>query len=116
MIAAELEHRELVTLLATLGLMARLDGDASSEETEFLDQIASEVGEQRFGKAATEAAQFADAEAIVRSAAQVTRAEARELIYSLLFDMAVRESIVAREAELLDKLASIWGLPQRAGA
>lgn len=114
--AAELEHRELVTLLATLGLMARLDGDASNEEAEFLDEIAAEVGEEQFGKAATEAAQFADAEAIVRAAAGVSRPEARELIFSLLFEMAVKESIVAREAELLDKLASLWGLPQRAGA
>ncbi|HMJ12794.1 MAG TPA: hypothetical protein VK524_15335 [Polyangiaceae bacterium] len=114
--AAELEHRELVTLLSTLGLMARLDGEASSEEADFLEQIAREVGDERFGKAATEAAQFADAEAIVRAAAQVTRPEARELIFALLFDMAVRESIVAREAELLDRLATIWGLPQRAGA
>ncbi len=114
--AAELEHRELVTLLATLGLMARLDGDASNEEAEFLDEVAADVGEERFGKAATEAAQFADAEAIVRAAAGVIRPDARELIFSLLFEMAVKESIVAREAELLDKLASLWGLPQRAGA
>jgi hypothetical protein len=116
MTAAELDHRELVTLLATLGLMARLDGDASSEEVEFLDEIAADVGEERFSKAATEAAQFADAEAIVRNAGQVSRPEARELIFSLLYEMALAESIVAREAELLDKLASIWGLPQRAGA
>jgi hypothetical protein len=116
MTLAELEHAELVALLATLGLMMRLDGQVSNEEAELLERVASEIGEDGFRRAATEAAQFADAEAILHAAAHVRRAEAREVIFELLYDMAVQESIVAREAELLDKLAALWSLPRRAGA
>ncbi len=112
----ELEHAELVALLATLGLMMRLDGQVSSEEADLLERIAAEIGEEGFRSAATEAAQFADAEAILNAAAQVRRPAAREVVFEVLYEMAVREAIVAREAELHDKHAPLWSLQPRAGA
>ena len=115
MTLAELEHHEQVALLALLGLMARLDGQASGDELELLNRIVGELGQEAFESAAREAAQLPDAEAILMTAGEVTRPEAREVLFELLFDMAVLESIVEREAKVLDWLAETWELPQRAG-
>jgi hypothetical protein len=115
MTLAELEHAERVVLLAMLGLIMRVDGEVSMDETELLESIGSEFGDEDFRKAASQAAQFADAEAILRGAAHVTRVEARELIFELLYEMAQRESFTAREAEVLVRLASSWELTQRVG-
>jgi FMN phosphatase YigB (HAD superfamily) len=115
MTLAELEHFERVVLLATLGLMMRVDGEVSAEETELLTRIAAEIGDEDFRRARTQAAQFADADAILQGAARVTRVEAREVIFELLYDMAQRDTITPREAEVLDRLASTWALPQRVG-
>jgi hypothetical protein len=115
MTLAELEHHEQVALLALLGLMARLDGQASGDELELLNRIMGELGRDAFEGAAREAAQLPDSEAILMTAGDVTRPEAREVLYELLFDMAVKESIVEREAKVLDWLAETWELPQRVG-
>jgi hypothetical protein len=116
MTLAELEHHEQVALLALLGLMARLDGQASGDEVELLNRIMTELGRDAFENAAREAAQLPDGEAILMTAGEVTRPEAREVLFELLFEMAVKESIVEREAKVLDFLAETWELPQRAGA
>jgi hypothetical protein len=115
MTLTELEHHEQVALLALLGLMARLDGQASGEEVELLNRIMSELGNEAFESAAREAAQLPDGEAILMTAGEVKRPEAREVLFELLFEMAVKESIVEREARVLDFLAETWELPQRAG-
>ena len=115
MTLAELEHHEQVALLALLGLMARLDGQVSGDEMELLHRIVSELGQDAFEKTASEAAQLPDTESILLTAGSVTRAEAREILFELLFDMAVRESIAEREAKVLDWLAETWQLPSRSG-
>src|SRR4029079_16072899 len=104
MTLAELEHHEKVALLALLGLMARLDGQVSGDEVNLLERVGNEIGTADFESAAREAAELPDNEAIIQAAERVKRQEAREVIYELLFDMAVRESIAERESELLDRL------------
>jgi hypothetical protein len=116
MTLAELEHHEQVALLALLGLMARLDGQVSGDEMELLNRVLLELGKDSFEKAAHEAAQLPDTEAILMTAGTVTRTEAREILFELLFDMAVRESIAEREAKVLDYLTETWQLPSRAGS
>jgi hypothetical protein len=115
MTLAELEHVERVVLLATLGLVMRVDGEVSTDEADLLDRFGEEFGDEDFRRAANEAAQFENATAILEGAARVTRPEARELIFEALYEMAQRESITSREAEVLDRLASLWELPQRVG-
>lgn len=115
MTLAELEHPERVALFAMLGLIMRVDGEVAADETELLERIAGDLGDEDFRRAASEAAQFPDADAILKAAARVQRVEARELIFELLYEMAERESITPAEAEVLDRLASSWGMPQRVG-
>jgi hypothetical protein len=111
----DLSHPEQVVLLALVGLMARTDGNVSGEELELLEQIADEIGAQRFDRARDEAAALADGAAILRAASSIDRQEAREVIYELVYGIAVRDTIAPSEGALLNELATLWDLPQRVG-
>jgi hypothetical protein len=112
----ELSQPEQVVLLALVGLMARMDGSVSQEELELLEQIADEIGAQRFDAARDAAAALSDSSAILRAAAGIERQEAREVVFELVYDIAVKDTIAASEAALLNELAALWQLPQRVGA
>ena len=111
----DLSQPEQVVLLALVGLMARMDGSVSQDEMELLEQIADEIGEKRFEAARDAAANLADGAAILRAAGSVERPEAREVIFELVYGIAVRDTIAESEAVLLNELATLWGLPQRVG-
>ena len=111
----DLSHAEQVVLLALIGLMARMDGSVSQEEMELLEQIADEIGEKRFEAARDAAAALADASAILSAASSVDRRDAREVIFELVYSVAIRDTIAQSEAALLNELAKLWDLPQRVG-
>jgi hypothetical protein len=111
----DMTQPEQVVLLALVGLMARMDGSVSQDELELLEQIADEIGEERFEGARDAAAALDDGAAILRAAAGVERPEAREVIYELVYGIAVRDTIAPSEAKMLNDLAMLWGLPQRLG-
>jgi hypothetical protein len=111
----ELSQPEQVVLLSLVGLMARMDGSVSQEELELLEQIADEIGEKRFEAARDAAANLADGAAILAAAQNVERVEAREIIFELVYGIAVRDTIAESEAAMLNELATLWGLPQRVG-
>ena len=111
----DLSQPEQVVLLALVGLMARMDGSVSQEEMELLEQIADEIGEKRFEAARDAAAALDDSKAILQAAAAVERLEAREVIFELVYGVAVRDTIAQSEAAMLNELATLWGLPQRVG-
>jgi len=112
----DLSQPEQVVLLALVGLMARMDGSVSQDELDLLEQIADEIGEQRFEATRDAAAALADGAAILRAAAGVTRQEAREVVFELVYGITVRDTIADSEAALLNELAALWQLPQRVGA
>jgi tellurite resistance protein len=112
----DLSQSEQVVLLALVGLMARMDGSVSPEELSLLEQIADQIGPERFDAARDAAASLADNAAILRAAAAVQRQEAREVIFELAYDIAMRDTIAESEAGLLNALAEMWNLPQRLGA
>ncbi len=112
----DLSQPEQVVLLALVGLMARMDGSVSQEELELLEQIADEIGEERFEAARDQAAALADGSSILRAAASVERQEAREVVFELVYGMAIQGTIADSEAALLNELATLWQLPQRIGA
>jgi len=111
----ELEQHEKVVLLALLGVIARMDGQASGDEIELLSRVGRELGAGAFEAAAAEAAELEGAE-LRAEVERVTRPEAREVIYELLYEMATRETISEQEGEFLDWLGDAWGLPRRTGA
>ena len=111
----DLSQPEQVVLLSLVGLMARMDGSVSQDELELLEQIADEIGAERFEAARDAAAALADGKAILGAASEVQRVEAREVIFELVYGIAVRDTIAASEAAMLNELAALWGLPQRVG-
>ena len=111
----DLSQPEQVVLLALVGLMARMDGTVSPGEMDLLEQIADEIGEKRFEAARDAAASLSDGAAILRAAASIDGVEAREIIFELVYGIAVRDTIAESEAALLNELATMWGLPQRVG-
>jgi hypothetical protein len=111
----DLSQPEQVVLLSLVGLMARMDGSVSQEELELLEQIADEIGEQRFEAARDAAAALSDGAAILDAARGVERGEAREVIFELVYGVAVQGTIADSEAAMLNDLATLWGLPQRIG-
>lgn len=111
----DLSQPEQVVLLALVGLMARMDGSVSQDELELLEQIADEIGPERFEASRDAAAALDDGAAILRAAASITQPEAREVIFELVYGIAVRDTIAESESALLNELAALWGLPQRVG-
>ena len=111
----DLSQPEQVVLLALVGLMARMDGSVSQDELELLEQIADEIGPERFEASRDAAAALGDSAAILQAAKGVERAEAREVIFELVYGIAVRDTIVQSEVAMLNELAALWGLPQRVG-
>lgn len=111
----DLSQPEQVVLLALVGLMARMDGSVSQEELDLLEQIADEIGPKRFEAARDAAAALDDSKAILQAASEVQRPEAREVIFELVYGIAVRDTIAESEAAMLNELAALWGLPQRVG-
>ncbi len=111
----DLSQPEQVVLLSLVGLMARMDGSVSQDELELLEQIADEIGEKRFEAARDAAAALSDGSAILSAAASIDGLEAREVIFELVYGIAVRDTISQSEAALLNELAKLWGLPQRIG-
>jgi hypothetical protein len=111
----ELSEAEQIVLLALVGLTARLDGNVSEIEVAWIDRISEHIGRDRFEAVRDAAAKFADPDAILEAAGGVTRPEAREVIYELVYDMASSDTIAERESDLLSRLAKLWDLPERSG-
>jgi hypothetical protein len=105
----ELEESEQVVLLALVGLMARADGSVSDWEMRTLGELREGIG-ARFDRVRDSAAALDDAEAILTAAGNVTRPDARELIFHTLVGMALPDTIPENEAELFRRLAKLWGL------
>jgi len=111
----ELSEAEQVVLLALVGLTARLDGNVSETEVAWIERISDHIGQERFESVRDAAAAFSDPDAILEAAGGVTRPEAREVIYELVYDTAISDTLAERESDLLSRLARLWELPERAG-
>jgi len=104
-----LSEPEQVVLLSLVGLLARADGRLSQTEMSTLEQLRRAIEPERFQRVRAAAGDLEDGAAIM-SAAEGIRPEARELIFSVLYEMAIPDTIAPAEVELLEKLAALWGL------
>jgi uncharacterized tellurite resistance protein B-like protein len=110
MYATVLSEPEQVVLLALVGMMARADGTLTEPEIEVLEMLRAEIGPGRFEKVRDAAAALDGDQAIFEQAATITRPEARQAIYGVVFGMAVPDTISQGEGELLRRLAKLWDL------
>ena len=105
----ELNRDERVALMGLLKLMIQADSEMSDEEGRELNRIAAMMGPELWKetkKAAMESLKNADD--IRQQASRVTRPAARQLIYDLVFDMALPGSVVDSEKQELDWLVELW--------
>jgi hypothetical protein len=107
--AAELTEPEQIVLLSLVGLMARADGTVSEPELEVLEELRAQIG-PRFQAVRDAAAALDGPEAILEQAGRITRSEARQTIYGVVFGMAVPDTISQGEGEVLNRLAKLWAL------
>lgn len=105
-----LSESEHTVLLALVGLLARVDGRLSQTEMSTLDELRRVLSPQRFLQIRDQAAALADDEAILNAARAVTRPEAREAIFGVLYEMAIPDTIDPSEVALLEQVAALWGL------
>ena len=107
---AALSEPEQVVLLSLVGLLARVDGRLSQTEMSTLERLRRAIEPERFQRVRDAAAALEDNAAIFKAAEGVARLEARELIFAVLYEMAIPDTIDATEVEMLEKLAAVWGL------
>ena len=105
-----LSESEHTVLLALVGLLARADGRLSQTEMSTLEELRRLLTSERFQKIRDEAAALVDDGAILNAARAVTRPEARETIFGVLYEMAIPDTIDVSEVAILNQVAALWGL------
>jgi hypothetical protein len=103
----QMNEEERLALAGLLRMMVGLDGAFTPDESAALKDVAVELGEGPFWKLleSFDGRKHGDVRALAR---QVTRKEVQELIYGLLYGVAITQTITSRENELLEWLASTW--------
>jgi hypothetical protein len=131
-----LTEQELLALAALLRLLIRMDGRFTDAEREALSVVARSVqetgapvppqdqtyrsapdstietiGEDRLDELLERAAKvYPNDEAVREAVLRITRQEARETIYGLVFEVSTADATLGQEPELLDWLAREWNL------
>jgi len=108
--ASGLSASEQKVLLALVGLLARADGRLSQTEMSTLEELRRALTPERFRQVRDEAAALDDDQAILDAARAVTRPEAREAIFGVLYEMAIPDTIDPSEVAVLERVAELWGL------
>ena len=101
-----LEPVELQVFADLLTQMMFADGEISFDELTELEELAVEFGDDF--QRAVERSQVKSREEALAGVAGVTRPEARQLILTVLHDMAVADGLEDAEKQLMDAVREIW--------
>lgn len=106
----DLSRQEQLALGGLLRMLIRADGDFTEAEEEKLNALGESLGgSDLLWKVISDSAQaFANDAAITEAAAQVERADVRELIASTLDSLAASDGVDAKEAALVASLRAKW--------
>jgi len=108
----ELSHEEEVVLVGLLRDVAQADGRYSAAEKAHIDALRAEFGAARFDAAIGAARErFTSREALKNAAREISRQEARVLIFAQLTALAAADGTSSEEEKPLAWLASWWNLP-----
>lgn len=108
---SDLNKEERLALIGWSKLIIRADKEFSNEEAEELKKLAMEMGSALFNEGVAEAReQLKSVDDLKALAEKITSQEARELIFSILYDLAVPGTIVESEAKVLQWLAKTWNV------
>jgi hypothetical protein len=104
---SELYELERAVLIDLASQMVWADGTTSGEELQELLELDEEMGHEDF-QDAIEAARGRSREEVLENAAKVIRTDARDLILTVLHDLASADGVVEAEADLIAELKMTW--------
>jgi uncharacterized tellurite resistance protein B-like protein len=108
----ELSHEEEVVLVGLLRDVAQADGRYSAAEKAHIDALRAALGGERFDAAIRVARErFPSRDALKNAAREITRQQARVLIFAELTALAAADGTSSEEEKPLAWLASWWSLP-----
>lgn len=100
------ERRSFFGLLTT---MVDADGKVAEEELEELDALADEMEIDLYAALEEARARFPDRDSALKSAAEIQRPQAREIVRTVLHDLAQRDGEQSpEELQLLADLSALW--------
>ncbi len=106
----DLDDDEQLALVALVIQLMRADGTTSEEELEELAALGAEMGPKRFDAAYVRARDdYGTREAALAFAqSHVRRDGARELIHTVLHDMAATDGVTADERSFVETVRAMW--------
>ncbi|MEQ1564246.1 MAG: TerB family tellurite resistance protein [Myxococcota bacterium] len=113
MLVSELTDGEREVLFGLLTHLVAADARFAAGESAELDELGEEMGVGRLDDALAAARQaLPTADAAIAAAAGITRPDARELVRTLLFDLAHADGErTPEEDDLLVRVAKVWARP-----
>ena len=110
----DLNEDERVTLLGLVVLMIDADNSRSTAEMTEFREIAAEMGRKEFDDAfRMVTSKGLGRDEILERAHQVDRKDAREIMHTVLVDLAATDFVSDDERELIRQVAAIWGIQTR---
>jgi hypothetical protein len=106
---ADLNQNEQIALAGLLEFVVLASGHVTQDEQFEIDDIVEAIGQDNYRRAVDEVdKRFADETTLRKFLSTIEREEARELIYGVVIDAAMTDTVEGRESELLEWLAKEW--------
>jgi GTP cyclohydrolase I len=106
---ADLNQNEQIALAGLLEFVVLASGHVTEDEQNEIDTIVEALGEEKYRKAVEEVdKRFPDEKAFREFLSTIEREEAKELIYGLVIEAAMTDTVEGRESALLEWLAEEW--------
>lgn len=106
---ADLNQNEQIALAGLLEFVVLASGHVTEDEQNEIDTIVEALGGDNYRKAVEQVDQrFPDEQALRNFLTGIDRQDARELIYGVVIEAAMTDSMEGRESALLEWLADTW--------
>jgi hypothetical protein len=107
----DLNDDERAALVALVRFTVTAEGDLAEQDSNATEDLLDAWGDEGYGTALAAATRWgSDVEGFKALLARVTGADARELIYGTVLEMALPETVTRSEGRMLDLVGELWGL------
>jgi hypothetical protein len=106
---ADLNQNEQLALAGLLEFVVLASGHVTEDEQIEIDSIVEALGEENYRKAVDQVdKRFPDEQALRTYLTSIDRQDAREVIYGVVMEAAMTDTVEGRESALLEWLAETW--------
>jgi hypothetical protein len=106
---ADLNQNEQLALAGLLEFVVLASGHVTEDEQNEIDSIVEALGEEKYRKAVDQVdKRFPDEQTLRSFLTGIDRQDARELIYGVVMEAAMTDTVEGRESALLEWLAEAW--------